>query len=148
MQCILKKENTDDNCDGGSEHCEAIAVAIDAILLHHLSNNKDAPFDGAIRTKATLVSGSLLEDRGFEEVATLSRDMATHTSSLDACLCKYADRAVTTSARSPGARERAIQITSLLGTIDRTNDLKSNATEEEAASNDEDDPWAGIKQFI
>ena len=169
MRCMLKKEETNSDCDGGSEHTEALSVAIDSVLIHHLTNNRNRHsdtenpnanahfiFDGTIRTKATLVSAPLLEQRGFKEVTSLSRDMATHTCSLDACMESYASRAVSTSnskagaAKGPGARKRAIHICSLLGQIDRENDLKlsaSAAKSEEENVDDEYDPWAGLNNL-
>jgi len=148
MRCVIKKEETNADCDGGSEHTEALCVAIDAILMHHLTNHKEASFDGAIRTKATLVSGKILEDRGFKEVSTLSKDMASHTCSLDACMENYANRAVSTSAKGAGSRERAIEICSLLGQIDREKDLKASNDFNSANDEEDYDPWAGIKKFL
>lgn len=148
MRCVLKKEKTNEACDGGSEHTEALCVAIDAILVHHLTENKEAPFDGAIRTKATLVSGALLENRGFQAVQSLSKDMASHKCSLDACMESYANRAVSTSAKAVGSRDRAMAICSLLGQIDRATDLKSSDRSCEDEGEEDYDPWAGVKQFL
>ena len=146
MRCMLKKEKRDPACDGGSEHCEALAVAIDALLQHHLAN--EGSFEGAIRTKATLTSGPLLEDRGFVEVTTLQRDMASHTSSLDACMEKYAQRSVSTdTAKSPGSRQRALEIVSLLGRLDREQEMKENS-ERQGDDDEPVDPLAGFKQFL
>lgn len=89
MRCVLKKENTDASCDGGSEHTEALTTGIDTLLLHYLQSLGRDRFEGAIRTKATLVSATLLEDRGFCEVQSLEKDMATHFSSLDDCLVSH-----------------------------------------------------------
>lgn len=150
MRCILKKEDTNADCDGGSEHTEALSVAIDSVLIHHLTNNRNCDefhFDGAIRTKATLVSAPLLLLRGFKEVTSLSRDMATHTCSLDACMESYANRAVSTAAKGPGARERALQICSLLGQLDREKDLRSSAAKA-SEEKDDYDPWAGANRFL
>ena len=153
MRCTLKKENTDASCDGGSEHAEALGVAIDALLIQYLMSQSER-FDGVIRTKATLVSGVLLEDRGFRPVTSLSKDMATHTCSLDACLNQYADRAISTTAKGPGARQRALQICSLLGRIDREPDLEASEqlqgrVEKQEKEDDEgSDPWAAMKKFI
>ena len=36
MRCVLKKENQDADCDGGSEHAEAIGVCIDELVLSYL----------------------------------------------------------------------------------------------------------------
>jgi hypothetical protein len=150
MRCLLKKEETNPDCDGGSEHTEALSVAIDSVLIHHVMSNRQDEnfvFDGAIRTKATLVSAPLLELRGFKEVTSLSRDMATHVCSLDACMESYAARAVTSSAKGPGARVRALQICSLLGQIDRERDLRLSA-EIANDKNDDYDPWAGANRFL
>lgn len=148
MRCLLKKEETNEDCDGGSEHTEALCVAIDSILMRHLTENREAPFDGAIRTKATLVSGTLLENRGFQEVQSLSKDMASHTCSLDACMESYANRVVSTAAKAVGARDRAMAICSLLGQIDRAKDLKTPDTKCEDDEDEDYDPWAGVKQFL
>jgi hypothetical protein len=137
MRCNLKKEDTDDVCDGKSEHAEAISVCIDELILNHLRTGKQ--FDGVIRTKATLVSGILLDDRGFQEVTQLHRDMATHTSSLENSLKKYAERAVETVSRSPGARDRALQIISYLGREEIV-DIENENTDID--NNDDYDPWA------
>lgn len=32
MRCVLEKENIDSTCDGGSEHTEALATAIDTLI--------------------------------------------------------------------------------------------------------------------
>jgi len=148
MRCSLKKEEMEEECDGGSEHTEALCVAIDAILIHHLTNQSKESlfFNGAIRTKATLVSAQLLEERGFEQVTALNKDMASHTSSLDACLESYANRVVGTKGGA-GSRERAIKICSLLGKIDREKDLVSNNNNDDDKEEDYD-PWAGIKKFL
>jgi hypothetical protein len=149
MRCILKKEQMDETCDGGSEHMEAISAAIDILLLHYLSKavEEGRRFDGVIRIKATLVSGVLLESRGFAEVESLQKDMATHVSSLDACMEKYAERSVDLNTKSPGARQRALSIVSYLGRLNRKAELQASQT---AAGNDEDDfdPWATVKQFL
>jgi hypothetical protein len=142
MRCVLKKETMDDSCDGGSEHCEALSVAIDTLLYNHLSSSSSF-FEGAIRIKATLTSGVLLEERGFREVTTLEKDMASHVSSLDDCLQKYAERSISnTVAKSPGAQQRALEIVSILGRLDRARDLQHDA---DTHDNDEGpvDPWAG-----
>lgn len=152
MRCVLKKEATDHTCDGSesgaSEHTEALCVAIDALLEHYLQSNDR--FEGKIRTKATLVSAPLLEARGFTPVSELCRDMATHVSSLDQCLSRYAERAVAAS-KSPAARQRAITIVSHLGRIDRTADLQEHSSREDKndTGNGEDyDPWQSMRQYI
>lgn len=139
MRCSLKKEDTDDLCDGQSEHAEAISVCIDELILNHLREGRK--FDGCIRTKATLVSGVLLGTRGFQEVNELSRDMATHVSSLEDSLNKYAERAVETVSMSPGARDRALQILSFLGKQEVVE--VDDKTVDDGNSNDYD-PWANV----
>ncbi|CAB9502465.1 expressed unknown protein [Seminavis robusta] len=157
MRCSLKKETTDDACEGGSEHKEALSVAMDSLLLHYL-NKPDFFWEGAIRTKATLVGASLLEERGFQPVTTLAKDMATHVSSLDASMEKYAEKYVETmssTSKNQGARDRANEILSLLGRLDREADLRAAQERQQQASSstdgdsDEDyDPWASVKQYL
>jgi len=147
LRCSLRKEKMDASCDGGSEHCEALSVAIDALVEHYCTHH--TAFDGIIRTKATLMSAPLLEARGFVPVTKLSLDMASHTSCLDACLSEYAKRSVSTSL-GPAARESAMSIVSRLGMLDRDADVLRS--QESSAEDDESDPtgdpWAGMKQFI
>lgn len=166
LRCSLKKESLDDSCDGGSEFLEALSVAVDSLVLHHLQrqqqrqkdsdakNNKEGNedaddslmFEGVIRTKATLFSNRLLEDRGFAPVEELSRDMATHVSSLDGCLDSYAQRSVDTTLCGDN-RDRALQIVSLLGQLDR--DPSSHEEHGSDEDGDEDyDPWANIKMQL
>ena len=153
MRCILTKENMDPDCDGGSEHTEALATAIDGLVQHYLDNimseNRSPCFENSIRAKATLFSAPLLEDRGFIPVTELNKYMLTHVSSLDDCLERYAARSVSTSYKSPGIRQRAVDIVSKLGYIDRAAD-KQRAKEilERGKSEDDDNynPWA--KSFI
>lgn len=146
MRCSLKKEDTDQSCDGQSEHAEAISICIDELILNHVRNGEK--FDGTIRTKATLVSGKLLQSRGFEEVNELCKDMATHVSCIETSIMKYAERAVDIegAARSPGARDRALQILSFLGKEDAVvvedEDGKDNAMNSD--DNDRYDPWANV----
>ena len=165
MRSWLKKETLDDNCDGGSEHAEAIAVAIDALLLHHLTkqmdamhtnmNNKNSTtvpvMEGVIRTKATLVSGVLLEQRGFQPVEKLDKDMATHISSLEPCLERYAQRTLEAPMKS-NAQAVALQILSKLGLLNVKEEMQAATRllqEQEEENRDDDyDPWAGIKQYI
>ncbi len=147
LQCTLKKEEIDENCDGGSEFLEALSVGIDSLVLYHLKvqqqEKSPAIFDRSIRTKATLFCHRLLEARGFRPVETLSQDMATHVASLDGCLEKYAERSVDTRLNS-GARDRALQIVSWLARMDR-----SNAPSQNDDDNDEGyDPWANIKMQL
>jgi hypothetical protein len=149
MRCVLKKETQDASCDGGSEHLEAISTAIDALLEYHLSiqsSSVDATssYQFSIRTKATLVSSKVLEDRGFVEVTRLEKDMATHVSDVDACLERYAERSVTTNAKSMGARQRALKIVSLLGRIERSLGAKDDDNGGDDQSDDYD-PWASFK---
>ena len=156
MRCWLKKEDTNPDCDGGSEHKEALSVAIDALLLRYLNEKihstkrTDYPmFEQTIRAKATLVSSQLLEERGFQPVQALCKDMATHTSSLDTCLEKYADRTLNAPLNSH-KQAVALQILSKLGLLDRNAELQAALREEESEddSDNEYDPWAGIRQFI
>ena len=110
LRCSLKKEDQDINCDGGSEYLEALACAVDTLLLNHLQKlvsssssstntpqeNDDVPIifkDGSIRTKATLFNSKLFEQRGFIPIETLSRDMATHVSNYNSCSNSYTERA-------------------------------------------------------
>ncbi|GKY93109.1 hypothetical protein MPSEU_000279100 [Mayamaea pseudoterrestris] len=149
MRCVLRKETQDSTCDGGSEHTEAISVAIDALLEYHLSkHSEDERIEKfAIRTKATLVSSKVLEDRGFVEVDRLERDMATHVSNVDACLERYAERSVTTSAKSSGARQRALKIVSLLGRLEQTKAQQQAETYGDETDSDDYDPWASFRQL-
>lgn len=136
MRCSLKKDDFDESCDGLSEHAEAISICIDELLLNHLRMGNQ--FDGSIRTKATLISGKILENRGFEEVNELCIDMATHVSSLENSLNRYTERAVETVSRSPGARDRALQILSYLSKQEIVKNSNKNDSEQEY------DPWANI----
>jgi hypothetical protein len=155
MRCSLRKEDINPSCDGKSEHAEAISICIDELILHHLQMKRDFD-DGVIRVKATIHQGRLLEDRGFEEVQELSRDMATHVSSLDGSLVKYAERAVETLSKSPGARDRALKILNLLGRqepkLKKKRGYNKNSGEKGDNGDDDDDddydPWANIKRFI
>jgi hypothetical protein len=140
MRCSLKKEDTNEVCDGGSEHTEAISICIDELLLHHLKEGRS--FDKGIRTKATIYQGNLLEDRGFEEVKKLESDMATHVSNLDASVIKYAERAVETLSKSPGARDRALKILNYLGKQEPVEEEPAQCNDGEDTDND---PWANVK---
>jgi len=153
MRCNLKKEDTDPTCDGQSEHAEALSICIDELILHHLSQGSSSSsssseqrrrrgFDGAIRTKATLVSGVLLEDRGFEEVTELGSDMATHVSCLDRSMERYAERIVTTSAKTSGSRDRALRILSCLGQLDRVEERERFREDEDGGEDEDSNPWA------
>lgn len=170
VRCILKKESMESSCDGGSEHTEALATAIDALLLHYVSrstkindsshnNNNNAQwtsaFEGIIRVKSTLVAATLFEDRGFVPITDfVHNDMTvTHISSLDRALSCYARRCVASNL-GPTARCRAVDLVSWLGRIDREDDIlnaqRIQEQERRAKMNhkDEQDPWANIKQFI
>lgn len=160
MRCSLKKEDTNPDCDGGSEHTEALSICIDELIIEHLTrqteklkNNEETDgslFEEALRCKATLVAAPLFEARGFSEVTELSLDMATHTSTLNASMDKYASRVagIGSAAKSPGARDRALKILSLLGQLD-ANREKQAASEEKGDSDEEEyDPWASVKRYI
>jgi len=156
MRCVLKKENTDEECDGGSEHAEAIGVCIDELVLSYLQqciddNDKKLSFDGGIHFRGTLVSGKLLDSRGFREVTELSLDMHSHESDFDGALSKYAERATSREvAKNPGALDRALKIVSYLGRLDRDDDrLKAKQINEDDGDGEESDydPWASVKKF-
>ena len=75
--------------------------------------------------------------------------MATHVSSLDGCMERYASRAVDTATEmSVGARERALKVLSLLGQLDREEEKRATKKKEDAdGDGDEDDgydPWANF----
>jgi hypothetical protein len=158
MRCVLRKEETDASCDGSSEHAEALCVAIDTLLEYYLESlMRRDQFEGAIRTKATLVAAPLLESRGFVPVQTLRSDMASHVSSLDQCLSCYAERAVAVTSQSttPAARQRAINIVARLGRIDRASDLRERQrldqeAEKDSKGGDADDydPWRSMRRYI
>ncbi len=166
LRCSLRKENMDNSCDGGSEYLEALSVAVDSLILHHLQRMQDSKdtrennpgtFEGTLRTKATLFSGPILEQRGFEPVEALSKDMATHVSKYEACLYHYAQRSISTtsetttnqstsSGQTPvaaGARDRALQIVALLGQLDPEAERKA-AMNNKNGRDEEYDPWASI----
>ena len=159
LRCSLKKETQDASCDGGSEFVEALSVAVDTLILKHLQrllqNQKieetddedstlDVVFEGTVRTKATLFSGKIFEQRGFTEVESLSRDMATHVSSYEACFEKYADRTIETS-MAAGTRDRALQIVALLGRLDP--EIQKNEASNGDDGSDEYDPWANMQLY-
>ncbi|KAL7468858.1 hypothetical protein ACHAXS_009100 [Conticribra weissflogii] len=159
MRCTLKKENTDPDCDGGSEHTEAIGVCIDELVLSYLqknigdiSNNEKVKFDGGVRFRGTLVSGKLLEARGFKEVNALSSDMHSHESDFDGALKKYAERSTSKEiAKNPGARDRALKIVSYLAKIDREGELQSKTGTDCDDGGDDDsdfDPWSSVKRYL
>lgn len=198
MRCTLKKENIDPDCDGGSEHAEAVGICIDELVLSYLrryysemenkttkknnergstdenvddaSEGRSSPtimsFDGGIRFRGTLVSGKLLDSRGFREATELSSDMHSHESDLDGAMQMYAQRS-TSSRLGDSARDRAIQIVSFLGRLDRAEDrrrgkgggggggnegLTTSQEENDNRENDDGeggfDPWASVKKFI
>jgi len=165
LRCSLKKENQDASCDGGSEYIEALSVAVDTLILKHLQrllkeyeNNSNIDeeelannviFEGTVRTKATLFSGKLFEQRGFAEVETLSRDMATHVSNYEACFQKYADRTIETT-MTAGTRDRALQIVALLGRLDaeaQANEVKAISSGSDDDDDDDYDPWANMQLY-
>ena len=170
MRCVLKKENTDPECDGGSEHAEAIGVCIDELvssyLQRYLAEEDDGEekngmaFDGGVHFRGTLVSGKLLDSRGFREVVELSEDMHSHESDIDGVLAKYAERSASKEvAKNPGARDRALRIVSYLGRVDRVEDRSrarrrdgiGDRGESEGDGDDEQDsvfdPWASVKRY-
>lgn len=155
MRCTLKKENTNPDCDGGSEHCEAIGVCIDELVISYLQNylettesDNAVDFDGGIRFRGTLFSGKLLEARGFREASQLSADMHSHESDFDGALTNYAERSTSTDvSKSPGARDRSLKIVSLLSKIDRDEDKKEEVQEDEEEDGDYD-PWASVKRYL
>jgi hypothetical protein len=186
MRCTLKKENTDPDCDGGSEHAEAVGICIDELVLAYLKRYSEwektmtaksgkegvdedtggsgsptiMSFDGGIRFRGTLVSGKLLDSRGFREATELSSDMHSHESDLDGAMNMYAQRS-TSLQFGGGARDRATQIVSYLGRLDRAEDMRRGrggvvlATSDRENDNNEDnageggfDPWASVKKFI
>eukprot|EP01082_Thalassiosira_pseudonana_P002237 g2156.t1 g2156 contig11:832275-833207(-) len=156
MRCALKKEDTNPDCDGGSEHTEAVGICIDELVLHFLqqcagkqvddSDDNHVRFDGGIRFRGTLVSGRLLEARGFREVSVLSSDMHSHESDYIGALEMYAERSTSKEvAKNPGSRDRALKIVSYLGRLDRE-------VEKEKADDDDDsgrdfDPFASVKKY-
>jgi hypothetical protein len=166
MRCVLKKESMDSSCDGGSEHTEAIATAVDTLMRHYLSSEvtniksiSTMPIlEGAIRAKATLVSAPILEQRGFVEITSLCPDMATHVSSYDDCFQFYAHISVVSTISSPSTRQRSIAIVSLLGRLDRATEfaaavarekqLQINNTSTRATDDRDYDPWANMKKFL
>lgn len=159
MRCTLKKENTDLDCDGGSEHTEAIGVCIDELVLSYLQknigdnpNNEEVKFDGGVRFRGTLVSGKLLEARGFREVNALSSDMHSHESDFDGALKRYAERSTSKEvAKNPGARDRALKIVSYLAKIDREEELRGKIGDDSNDKGDDDadfDPWSSVKRYL
>lgn len=163
MRCVLNKENTDAECDGGSEHAEAIGVCIDELVLSYLtkyldnegSEGNDMSFDGGIHFRGTLVSAKLLDSRGFREATELSVDMHSHESDYDGALAKYAERSASKEiAKNPGARDRALKILSYLGRVDRDEDRKKAGVADEKGGDGGDeeesdfDPWGSMKKYL
>jgi hypothetical protein len=147
LRCHLKKEDLDESCDGGSEFVEALSVCVDSLLMYHLKEHQTVSFEGSIRTKATLYSNKILEDRGFSPVEKISKDMSTHISRYDACLQSYTSRACSTSL-NPGGRDRALQMVSFLGKLDEEVEMKAKEMEANENNNDDQDdydPWANVK---
>eukprot|EP00804_Cyclotella_cryptica_P025433 CCRYP_017187-RB/>CCRYP_017187-RB protein AED:0.25 eAED:0.22 QI:0/0/0/1/0/0/2/0/134 len=130
MRCTLKKEDTNPDCNGGSEHAEAIRVCIDELVLTFFNKspkNNNVRFDGSIRFRGTLVSGKLLEARGFREVSVLSSDMHSYESDYIGALTKYADCSTSKeTAKNPESRERVLTIVIDLGRFDREDEIKSS----------------------
>jgi len=155
LRCSLKKERINKDCDGGSEHTEALSVCIDELIVHHLRHPSKRNFEQTIRCKATLVSSPLLESRGFTQVEELCRDMATHISSLEGALEKYAERASAVGSvvwNSPSISDRTLQIVSLLARLDHQDEKENNVQSSFIGSNDNDDgptdPWANLKRYL
>lgn len=161
MRCTLKKENTDAECDGGSEHAEAIGVCIDELVLAYLRRylddddgaaENDMTFHRGIHFRGTLVAGQLLDSRGFREATELSPDMHSHESDFDGALAKYAARSMSKEvAKNSGARDRALNIVSYLVKVDKVEDQRSaekKGREDNGDEEEEIDPWASIKKFI
>jgi hypothetical protein len=152
MRCTLKKEDTDPDCDGGSEHAEAIGICIDELVLCFLKKCLDKSihsirFDGGIRFKGTLVSGKILEERGFREATVLSSDMHSHESDYVGALMQYAERSSSKkTAKNPGGRDRALKIVSHLGRLDRLDEIKRGVKKEDGQE-DDFDPWASLKKY-
>jgi hypothetical protein len=171
MRCALRKEETDPDCDGGSEHAEAIGVCIDELVLAYLRGHSEMTekkvrmsFDGGMHFRGTLVSGKLLDSRGFREVDELSADMHSHESDYDGALDRYSERSTSVDvSRYPGARDRALRIVSYLGRMDREEDEKrrgggrggaagggerggdAEAGDDDGGGESDFDPWASVK---
>lgn len=150
MRCTLKKEDTNPDCDGGSEHAEAIGVCIDELVLYFLQKcvaDTKIKFDGGIRFRGTLVSGKLLEERGFREITVLSSDMHSHESDFMGALTKYAERSTSReAAKNPGCKDRSLKIVSALGRLDRLDEMQVGGQDDE--NEDDFDPWTSVKRYI
>jgi hypothetical protein len=130
-------------------------------------------FDGSIRVKSTIYTRTVLEQRGFRPVESLSRDMATHYFCRDTCLQMYTQRIKNRTNHSdnnndnndantflsPVARSISHSIVSLLqsqleylGTIPPEADAAIASSKGDEERNDLDepimDPWAGIKMQL
>jgi len=122
-------------------------------------------FDGGIRFRGTLVSGRLLDSRGFHEVGELSADMHSHESDYNGALDRYSERSTSRDVtKYPGARDRALRIVSYIGRMDREEDKRRSSSGRarvekkrngDAAAGDDDgegdsdfDPWASVKRYL
>ena len=94
--------------------------------------------------KPTLLN-ILFEQSFFTKVTILSKDMATHKSNVGLSMEKYAERSVATVARSPGARDRSLQILSFLGRLDED---EVNKNDEDDTDGEEYDPWASANSIF
>ena len=193
LRCSLPKELTNPECDGGSEYLEAIGVAVDASLMRifqssspPLSQPKEDQqypttpqfvFDGSIRVKSTIYTRTVLEQRGFRPVESLSRDMATHYFCRDTCLQMYTQRiknrpsTITSNNKSPitndsnllSPKDRSVSqsIVSLLQSqieyLRTVSPVTDNSITSPKTGNGDDesgdldelmDPWAGIKMQL
>ena len=145
-QCRLPKEKNvvvDEFSPEGetvSEHTMALEAVLDALLERHLSRESPGTslFEGAIRTKATLVSAPLLERRGFVPIEELQSDMTTHISSLDACLHHYAS--------SKKNHKKSSRLVSLLGSLDRNQEYEQAKIWQDMDSQQKEDfnPWGNF----
>ena len=123
-------------------------------------------FDGGIRFRGTLVSGRLLDSRGFHKVGKLSADMHSHESDYNGALDRYSERSTSRDVtKYPGARDRALRIVSYIGRMDREEDKRRSSSGrarvekkrngDAAAAGDDDgegdsdfDPWASVKRYL
>lgn len=143
LRCIFKKENMDDDCDGGSEHTEAISLCIDTLFSYFLKQAQNQNYK--LQCKSTLISSPLVEARGFTPIEKLNKDMTTHcVGNYDVCMEMYADK-ISSTGLSPMARSNALSILSLLGQLDSYDEVEVDEKDEDEADYD---PWASIKRFI
>ena len=153
LRCSLEKEKQNEDCDGGSEFVEALGLCVDALLLEYLSSSEEKSesssqkIQNQIRSKATLHSSRLLEARGFDEVQEFNMDLATHVSQYKLMLSKYQDR----------LKDKSLPISSVQrakGIVDQLKALKheDEPLEDDSiggeGTEDEFDPWSGVKQFL